>query len=148
MSTLQEIIKRMAENSRNVKTWCVTIVSALLAFSTKTMALPWFVLVLPILPLMNLDMYYLALETYFRQRYNFFVSEIPALEKMTKYPANLYEITPPVSKKDKDDKNGKFSLQIAFQLKSLSVWPFYGLLLLVVGAIGYFWATQINCVGV
>ena len=95
MTTLQEIIKRMGENSRNVKTWCVTIVSALLAFSTKTLALPWFVLVLPILPLMYLDMYYLALETYFRQKYNFLVSQIPIIEQMTNYPSNLYEITSP-----------------------------------------------------
>jgi hypothetical protein len=70
MSTLQDIIKRMAENSRNVKTWCVTIVTAILAFSTKTSPLPWFVLVLPILPLIYLDMYYLALETFYRGQYN------------------------------------------------------------------------------
>lgn len=148
MTTLQEIIKRMGENSRNVKTWCVTIVSALLAFSTKTLALPWFVLVLPILPLMYLDMYYLALETYFRQKYNFLVSQIPIIEQMTNYPSNLYEITPPVPKKDKNEENGKFSINICLQLQSFSVWPFYSLLLLVAAVIGYYLYTQSNCSGV
>jgi hypothetical protein len=138
MSTLQDIIKRMAENSRNVKTWCVTIVSALLAFSTKTLALPWFVLILPILPLMYLDMYYLALETYFRQRYNFLVSQIPILEKMSDFPLNLYEMPVPVSKAVEKNGKGEFSLNICYQFKSKSVWPFYGLLLLLVAAIGYF----------
>jgi hypothetical protein len=135
----------MAENSRNVKTWCITIVSALLAFSTKTAALPWFVLALPILPLMYLDMYYLALETFFRQKYNFLVSQIPVLEKESSIPNSLYQIKPPVSKKEENKEIGDFSLNIALQFKSPSVWPFYGLLGIIAGTIGYFLAIQRTC---
>ncbi len=133
MSLYQELIKRMTENSRNVKTWCISIVSALLVFSSKTLVLPWFVLVLPILPLMYLDMYYLALETFYRQQYNLLKQKY----KEGKIDAfNVYDMESPVDK-----------LEIIYQIQSKSVWPFYGLLLLVAGAIGYFWATQINCIG-
>ncbi len=123
----------MTENSRNAKTWCISIVSALLVFSSKTFALPWFVLVLPILPLMYLDMYYLALETFYREQYD----KIKKKYKEGKIDIfNVYDMERPSEK-----------LEIIYQMRSKSVWPFYGLLLLVVGAIGYFWATQINCVG-
>jgi hypothetical protein len=131
LSTLQDIIKRMAENSRNVKTWCITIVSALLAFSTKTAALPWFVLALPILPLMYLDMYYLALETFFRIQYN-------SLKKNYKESKvdliNVYDMESPKGK-----------LDIFYQFRSQSFWPFYGLLSIIAGAIGYFLAIQTSC---
>lgn len=131
MSTLQDIIKRMAENSRNVKTWCITIVSALLAFSTKTAALPWFVLALPILPLMYLDMYYLALETFFIGQYNILKQNY---KKSKVDIINVYDMESP---KDK--------LDIFYQIKSQSVWPFYGLLSIIAGAIGYFLAIQTTC---
>ena len=133
MSLYQELIKRMTENSRNVKTWCISILSALLVFSSKTLVLPWFVLVFPILPLMYLDMYYLALVTFYRQQYNLLKQKYQD-GKIDVF--NVYDMESPVDK-----------LEIIYQIRSKSVWPFYGLLLLVVGAIGYYWATQINCVG-
>jgi hypothetical protein len=133
MSLYQELIKRMTENSRNAKTWCISIVSALLVFSSKTLALPWFVLVLPILPLMYLDMYYLVLETFYRQQYN------ALKQKYKKGEIDIYNVYDMESSTDK--------LEIFYQIRSKSVWPFYGLLLLVAMAIGYFLATQINCVG-
>lgn len=131
MSTLQDIIKRMAENSRNVKTWCITIASALLAFSTKTAALPWFVLVLPILPLMYLDMYYLALETFFIGQYNILKQN---------YKESKVDI---INVFDMESPKGK--LDIFYQFRSQSVWPFYGLLGIIAGSIGYFLAIQTTC---
>lgn len=133
MSLYQELIKRMTENSRNAKTWCISIVSALLVFSSKTLALPWFVLVLPILPLMYLDMYYLALETFYREQYD------ALKKKYKKGEIDIYNVY------DMESPTGK--LEILYQIRSKSIWPFYGLLLLVAVAIGYYLATQINCVG-
>lgn len=131
MSLYQELIKRMTENSRNAKTWCISIVSALLVFSSKTLALPWFVLVLPILPLMYLDMYYLALETFYREQYNLLK------QKYKEGKIDLFNVYDMESPEDK--------LEIFYQIRSKSVWPFYGLLLLVAVAIGYFLAYQNNC---
>ena len=97
------------------------------------MALPWFVLVLPILPLMYLDMYYLALETFYREQYD----KIKKKYKEGKIDIfNVYDMESPTD-----------NLEILYQIRSKSVWPFYGLLLLVAAAIGCFLFTQSNCVG-
>lgn len=78
-------------------------------------------------------MYYLALETFYREQYD----KIKKKYKEGKIDIfNVYDMERPSEK-----------LEIIYQMRSKSVWPFYGLLLLVVGAIGYYWATQINCVG-
>ncbi|WP_341225051.1 hypothetical protein [uncultured Arcticibacterium sp.] len=122
--TLQELSKRMSENSRNAKTWCLSLVSALLVFSSKTLALPWFILVLPILPLMYIDMYYLALETFYRQEYSALKAKYKdgGLEMK-----NVYDMESPAG-----------NLHIFYQFWSKSVWPFYGLLFLVAAAIGWY----------
>lgn len=131
MSTLQDIIKRMAENSRNTKTWCISIVSALLIFSSKTETLSWFILALPILPLMYLDMYYLSLETFFIGHYNILKQNY----KESKVDLiNVYDMESPKGK-----------LDIFYQIRSQSVWPFYSLLIIIAGSIGYFLAIQTTC---
>ncbi|MCA0366113.1 MAG: hypothetical protein LCH67_18895 [Bacteroidetes bacterium] len=133
MSMIQELIKRMSENSRNTKTWAISLVSALLVFSSKTVLIPWYILILPVLPLMYIDMYYLALETFYREQYN----KLKTRYKENKITIeNIYDIENP---------NG--SLDIFFQFGSKSIWPFYGLLMAVAGLIGYFLATQVNCIG-
>jgi len=130
---IQELIKRMSENSRNTKTWAISLVSALLVFSSKTVLIPWYILILPVLPLMYIDMYYLALETFYREQYN----KLKTRYKENKITIeNIYDIENP---------NG--SLDIFFQFGSKSIWPFYGLLMAVAGLIGYFLATQVNCIG-
>jgi hypothetical protein len=121
----------MAENSRNCKTWCVSLVSALLVFSSKTLALPWFVLLLPILPLMYLDMYYLALEGFYIKAYDTLIAS-QLCGTLTEH--NVYELEKP---------NG--NLNIFYQFRSKSVWPFYGALGLVAAAVGYFMAIQSVC---
>ncbi len=129
LNTMQEIVKRMAENSRNVKTWCVTLVSALIAFSFNSKVLPWYGIVLPVLPLMYLDMYYLALETHFRQQYNQLIEK----HKEGKLELqNVYDIASPQG-----------NLAIFYQFRSKSIWPFYGLLFLVAAYIGYFRASTL-----
>jgi hypothetical protein len=121
----------MAENSRNCKTWCVSLVSALLVFSSKTLALPWFVFLLPVLPLMYLDMYYLALETFYIKSYNT-LKDNHLSGTLTEQ--NVYEL---------DSPNG--NLNIFYQFRSKSVWPFYGALAVVAAAVGYFMAIQSVC---
>ncbi len=130
INTLQNIISRMSENSRNCKTWCVTLVAALFAFGT---ALPWYVLVLPILPFMYLDMYYLAVETFFITQHR----ELLLKHKNGKLDEFIvYDIESP---------NG--SLNVLFQSRSMSIWPFYGLLFFIAGAIGWYLEHQPNSLG-
>jgi hypothetical protein len=82
---------------------------------------------------MYLDMYYLALETFYRQQYNLLK------QKYKEGKIDIFNVYDMESPSDK--------LDIFYQIRLKSVWPFHGLLLLVAVAIGYFMATQINCVG-
>ncbi len=120
----------MSENSRNAKTWCITLVAALLALGTD---LPWYVMELPILPLMYLDMYYLAVETFFitQQRELLLKHKNGTLDEF-----NVYDMESP---------NG--SLNVLFQSRSKSIWPFYGLLFFIAGAIGWYFEHQPICLG-
>lgn len=78
-------------------------------------------------------MYYLALETFYRQEYNLLKQKY----KEGKIDAfNVYDMESPAEK-----------IEIFFQIRSKSVWPFYGLLFLIARAIGYYMATQTNCLG-
>lgn len=124
----------MSENSRNAKTWCISLISALLIFSSKALALPWFIMVLPILPLMYIDMYYLALETFYRQEYNVLKQQYK--EGLLDL-SNVYDMGSP--------NNG--NLHILFQIRSKSVWPFYGLLIFIASAIGWYLEHQTKCLG-
>ena len=70
LAMLQNIIQRMAENSRNCKLWCTTTVSAILFLAARS-GEPWYVMLglVPLLLFFLLDAYYLALERRFRRRY-------------------------------------------------------------------------------
>lgn len=119
MNQLQEIINRMGENSRNVKTWCITIVSALLVFKHNEASFSYLGLFIPVIPFMLLDMYYLDLETVFRKRYNKLVASYAndSLDYKT-----IYEIKVPGS----DEK------QFLRHLSSASIWMFYGSLIIII----------------
>ena len=73
----QNIITRMADNSRNCKTWCLTLVSAIAVwtFRVEQPCLLQFAL-LPSLMLWFLDAYYLHQERGFRTRYNALVEKL------------------------------------------------------------------------
>ena len=79
VNILQGIITRMATNSSNCKTWCVTLVSAIVVVIADK-AKPNYVLValLPVILFFFLDAYYLAQERSFRETYNDFVKRIQA----------------------------------------------------------------------
>jgi hypothetical protein len=70
LKMLQAVITRMASNSFQVKTWCITLVSALLALSAKDAKLMVFVAFLPVLMFWWLDAFFLRQERLFRKLFD------------------------------------------------------------------------------
>lgn len=116
----QNILARMANNSSSVKTWCVTVVSAILVLlidREEESALP--LAMIPVSLFFVLDVYYLSLEKRFRWSYNHFVKNLHRENGNSEI--KLFEI---VSDKQKIKS-------IKESICSFSIWPFY--LLIVVG---------------
>ena len=109
---MQGVITRMAENSRACKVWCVTLVSAVLVLVARTERPEYALIALvPTLPFLILDTYYLALERAFRESYNGFVGKLGGGLP----PADLYRVAP----------SGSAPGHFAASLRSFSIWPFY-----------------------
>ncbi len=70
LKMLQTVIARMAGNSFSVKTWCVTLVSALLGLAAKDSPKMIFVAFLPVLMFWWLDAYFLHQERLFRELFD------------------------------------------------------------------------------
>lgn len=70
LKMLQAVITRMASNSFQVKTWCITLTSALLALSAKDARHMVFVAYLPVLMFWWLDAFFLHQERLFRELYD------------------------------------------------------------------------------
>lgn len=113
LGILQSVIQRMAANSSNIKTACITIVSAILVIVADKGKpnYAWIALV-PSILFMALDTYYLALEKSFRETYNKFVSK---LHNETVTPHDLYFVSP----------SGSQWRHRYDSLKSFSIWGFY-----------------------
>lgn len=76
LSIVQDVIQRMAENSRSCKVWCVTLVAAILVVVARTeQSQHALIALVPTLLFLFLDSYYLALERAFRKSYEDFVSK-------------------------------------------------------------------------
>lgn len=77
ISVIQNIIERMSQNSSSCKSWCITLVSAVLVIIADK-GKPQFALIafLPIILFLFLDTYYLSLEKAFRFSYSEFVKKI------------------------------------------------------------------------
>ena len=120
LKILQNVIWRMAENSRACKVWCVTILSAGLILSARV-DLPAYVLVLfvPLTAFLILDAYYLALERAFRDSYDLFVQKLARGELTA---ADLYVVKPA----------GSVPKTFLRGLGSFSIYPFYGALFIAV----------------
>ncbi|MDA8622080.1 hypothetical protein N9L48_05465 [Psychrosphaera sp.] len=113
LGILQNVIQRMASNSSACKTWCVTLVSAVLVIvADKGKPDYAYIALLPTIMFTTLDVYYLALEKAFRNAYNEFISK---LHKRTLMEEDLYSVAP---------KGDMSNLQLQ-SLKSFSVWGFY-----------------------
>lgn len=72
LEMIQSVITRMANNSFLVKGWCITLVSALLAFAVGKEGSPALIIVsaLPVLMFWYLDGFFLQQERHFRNFYN------------------------------------------------------------------------------
>lgn len=120
LGIFQRVIERTAVNSTSAKTWCITIVSAIMVVTVnKDKPNYAFIALFPVFVFAVLDAYYLAMEKGFRNSYNQFVEKIHNNTATTK---DLFWIIP-VGKK----------LQLRLEaVKSFSIWGFYiGLVVLV-----------------
>lgn len=113
LGILQGIVLRMATNSTACKTWCITIVSAILVIVADKGKpdFAWIAL-FPAILFAGLDAYYLSLEIGFRNSYNEFVKKLHSGQLTTE---DLYSVVP---------TGRSYDLQVT-ALKSFSVWGFY-----------------------
>src|SRR2546428_690057 len=113
LSTMQAVIQRMAGNSSSAKTWCITLVSAVLVVVADK-GKPQFawLAVIPTFLFLVLDAYYLALENGFRKSYNSFIDKLHEHELKA---SDLYIVEP----------EGNLLALALTALRSFSVWPFY-----------------------
>ena len=122
LSILQAVIQRMAGNSASCKTWCITLVAAVLVLMTRTETDNYVPLALAFVPavlFLFLDTYYLALERAFRGSYNAFVGK---LHKGEVALSDLYVVRP----------RGRIARQFARSLGSSAILPFYGVLFILI----------------
>jgi len=113
LTLLQDTIKRMAANSHSCKTWCISLVTALVAFVGTTKQKEFLLMsLIPILIFYFLDTYYLYLEIRFRNGYNGFVNK---LRQGSATEGDLFQMNPITF------ENTSFGKA----LSSLSIWPFY-----------------------
>src|SRR5690625_1922162 len=118
--TLQAVIARMAQNSTSSKTWAITLAAAILVVIVDH-GRPEYALIalIPNLPFFCLDAYYLSLERAFRRSYQSFIERTHEEAITTR---DLYAVRPqaPTLK--------HFLLSCC----SISVLPFYGMLLFMI----------------
>ncbi len=123
---LQGVIGRMASNSAGAKTWCIALVSAIIVVVADKgqPAYVWIALV-PVGLFFVLDAYYLGLERQFRDRYNAFIGK---LHEGKAEVEDVFIVIP--------GGGLTASMKAAFiACGSVSVWPFYGLLALMLLAV-------------
>lgn len=77
LNLLQSLIGRMATNSANCKSWCVTVTSGMLVLllNHDEWHFAWLAF-LPLALFLLLDAYYLALEQSFRERFQTFCQDL------------------------------------------------------------------------
>ena len=119
VTILQSVISRMASNSAACKIWCTTLVSAILVIiADKGKPEYVWITVIPIVLFLFLDSYYLGLERFFRKVYNEFINK---LHSNTATVDDVFTVS--------IDANFKETIAFIFKaLWSISIWPFYGLL--------------------
>ena len=106
-------VQRMASNSASCKTWCITLVAAILVIvADKGKPASALIAAIPTVLFLVLDTYYLALEKCFRDSYNEFIDKVHSGRVLA---ADLYAVTP----------KGSLPRSFARSLRSFSIWPFY-----------------------
>jgi len=122
LNILQSIISRMATNSTNCKMWSVTLLSAIMVLFLTTddnLNLNKIIILIPIIPFMFLDAFYLGLERHFVDEYN-------------KEFANCEIVNISIIKKNAGWERIKSTLKA---LTSFSVWGFYLILCLTISIV-------------
>lgn len=126
LTILQGVIGRMASNSASAKTWCIALVSAIIVVVADKgePRYVWIALV-PVGLFFLLDAYYLGLERQFRDRYNDFIAK---LHEGNAEVEDVFIVTP---------GGGLTGSMKAASMAcgSVSVWPFYFLLALMLLAV-------------
>ncbi|EGQ9313404.1 hypothetical protein [Vibrio cholerae] len=113
LAMLQNVIQRMASNSSSCKSWCITLVSAVLVIvADKGKPDYAWIALLPTVIFACLDAYYLALEKGFRETYNKFVEKLHSKSLVS---SDLYAIKP-------QEQMSKHQIDA---MRSISVWGFY-----------------------
>lgn len=121
LTILQAVISRMASNSASCKTWCITLVSAIIVIiADKGKPNYVWISVVPIGLFCLLDSYYLAMERQFRDLYNEFIRKLHFGNATVE---DVFYLAP---------RTGvpRTSKGIVWAFVSISVWPFYLLLAL------------------
>ena len=117
LEILQAVIQRMASNSTSCKTWCITLVSAIIVLVADK-GKPDYALIaaIPAILFLALDTYYLALERMFRASYNSFINKLHSCKVNV---SDLYVVT----------QKGNLFITFLGSLSSFSIWPFYVILM-------------------
>ena len=117
INQMQSIITRLATQSASCKTWCLSLISAFIAFAgaTKLPLALWFTL-LPIVVFGFLDTMYLAQEKAYRDKHKEFAGK---LRCATYTRCDAFKLGAPVT----------FNVHVVAALKSWAIWPDYGSLL-------------------
>ena len=121
LNILQGVITRMATNSANCKTWCITLVSAIVVIiADKAKPNYVWIALLPVILFFLLDAYYLGQERSFRAIYNSFIQRLNAGNANKN---DLFSLTP---------IRGFNVVQMTFKaISSFAVYPFYSTLIVL-----------------
>lgn len=122
LTILQGVINRMATNGASCKAWCITLVSAIVVMiADKGKPNYVWISVVPLVLFLVLESYYLALERQFRDVYNDFIRK---LHFGTASVDDVFFVAP---------RSGAAasSFNIFKAACSIAIWPFYGLLALM-----------------
>ncbi|MGI2907186.1 hypothetical protein [Tolypothrix sp. VBCCA 56010] len=116
LNILQGVVARMATNSANCKTWCISLVSAILVvIADKNKPNYAWISLIPIGLFFLLDSYYLGQERSFRKIYNDFIKELHSSGEVT--IDKLFVLKPPQGM-------NVVNLLLTSSL-SFSIYPFY-----------------------
>lgn len=116
LTILQSVISRMATNSSSCKTWCVSLVSAIIVIvADKGKPDYVWISIVPIALFFLLDSYYLALERQFRTVYNDFIRKLHFSSATVN---DVFYVAPRVG-------TMATSVSIIKASGSIAVWPFY-----------------------
>lgn len=122
LTILQSVVSRMATNSSSCKTWCVTLVSAIVVIiADKGKPDYVWISIVPIALFLLLDAYYLSLERQFRTVYNDFIRKLHFGNATVE---DVFYVAPRTGV-------SATSVNILRAGGSISIWPFYVLLALM-----------------